>query len=80
MQKCLIYGKGGRHLGKPRQIWNSSNRRGEGGGPPDPDFDHVNENSRFWGRGGEGSRTAPIGDPDFIFVSLNGQLGSVRGS
>ena len=46
--------------------------------PPDPDFNHVNENSRFLGEGG--SRTAPIGDPDFIFVSINGQLGSVRGS
>ena len=55
----------------------------EGGsrGPPDPDFNNVNENSRFLEEGVGGcSRTAPIGDPDFIFVSINGQLGSVRGS
>ena len=32
----------------------------------------------FLGKGG--SRTAPIGYSDFIFVSINGQLGSVRGS
>ena len=31
-----------------------------------------------FGEGGEGSRTTPIGDPDFIFVSINGQLGSNR--
>ena len=29
--------------------------------------------------GGGGSRTAPIEDPDFICVSINGQLGAVKG-
>ena len=52
----LICAKGGRHFGKPSQIWNSPNGGGGGSrGPPDPDFNHVNENSRFLGEGGQGS-------------------------
>ena len=65
--------QGGLHSGKPSQILNSPNM----GGPPNPDFTMNMKIPDFWGRGG--SRTAPIGDPDFIFVCINGQLRAVRG-
>ena len=39
-------------------------------GPPDPDFLHVNQKSRFLGEGG---------DPYFILADVNGQLWSVMG-
>ena len=48
-----LLGKGGLHLGKPSQIWISPNR----GGPPDPDFLHGYEKSRFLGEGGVKDRT-----------------------
>ena len=74
MQKCLIYGKGGRLLGKPNQIWNSTNKGGGGSqGPLDPDFNHVNENSRFWGEVFFYFRKHK-----WLFRDIEGQLGPVR--
>ena len=47
-------------------------------GPPDPDFLHVNQKSRFLGEGG--SRTAQIWDPDFVFGNCNWSIISIYGS
>ena len=45
--------KGGLHLGKPSQIWISPIRgSGGSGGPPDPDFLHVNKKIQILGGGG----------------------------
>ena len=46
--------KGGRHLGKPSQIWISPNRGGGSRALPDPDFLHVKKCPDFSGGGGQG--------------------------
>ena len=45
-------------------------------GPPDPDFNYVNVKSRFFGEGGVKDHTTLRSR--FYFVSINGQLGSLR--